>query len=94
MAQVITRPQRFTPEEWKLASKIKHKNAERNRVAGERLILEADRLDVETREQSDTTLQDVEKKLGTIKFVYISFVITVFGFNTRNMNIKYFNVQF
>lgn len=63
MAQVITRPHRFTPEEWKLASKIKHKNAERNRAAGERLILESDRLDVETREQSDITLADVDKKL-------------------------------
>ncbi len=60
------RPQRFTPEEWKLASKIKHKNAERNRAAGERLILESDRLDVETREQSDITLQDVDKKLGIV----------------------------
>jgi tektin-1 len=63
MASVVTRPQRFTPEEWKLANKIKHKNAERNRVAGERLINESDRLDKETREQSDTTLADAEKKL-------------------------------
>jgi hypothetical protein len=64
MAQVVTRPQRFTPEEWKLASKIKHKNAERDRAAAERLIAESGRLDVETREQSDTTLDDVNKKIG------------------------------
>lgn len=63
MAQVVTRPQRFTPEEWKLASKIKHKNAERDRAAAERLIAESGRLDVETREQSDTTLDDVNKKI-------------------------------
>ncbi|RNA34799.1 Tektin-1 [Brachionus plicatilis] len=63
MAQVVTRPQRFTPEEWKIASKIKHKNAERDRAAAERLILESDRLDSETREQSDTTLEDVDKKI-------------------------------
>lgn len=63
MAQVVTRPQRFTPEEWKLASKIKHKNAERDRAAAERLIAESGRLDVETREQSDTTLNDVDKKI-------------------------------
>lgn len=63
MAQVVTRPQRFTPDEWKLANKIKNKNAERTRVAGERLILESDRLDNETREQTDTTLDDVDKKL-------------------------------
>ncbi len=69
MAQVVTRPKRFTPDEWKLAGKIKHKNAERNRVAAERLILEADRLDSETREQTDTTLNDVDKKLGNyLKF--------------------------
>ena len=66
MAQVVTRPQRFTPEEWKLASKIKHKNAERDRAAAERLIAESDRLDNETREQSDTTLNDVEKKIGRL----------------------------
>jgi hypothetical protein len=64
MAQVVTRPQRFTPDEWKLASKIKHKNAEHNRVAAERLIFESDRLDSETREESDTTLNDVDKKIG------------------------------
>lgn len=63
MAQVVTRPQRFTPDEWKLASKIKHKNAEHNRVAAERLIFESDRLDSETREESDTTLNDVDKKI-------------------------------
>ena len=68
MAQVVTRPQRFTPEEWKIASKIKHKNAERDRAAAERLILEADRLDSETREQSDTTLDDVNKKIGLTPF--------------------------
>jgi hypothetical protein len=65
MAQLVTRPQRFTPEEWKLASKIKHKNAERNRAQAERLIAESDRLDLETREETDTTLDDVNKKLGT-----------------------------
>ena len=64
MAQIVTRPQRFTPDEWKTANKIKHKNAERIRVQGERLILESDRLDSETREQTDTTLEDVDKKLG------------------------------
>lgn len=72
MAQVVTRPQRFTPDEWKIASKIKHKNAERNRVTGERLILESDRLDSETREQTDTNHDDVDKKidqrLNDIKF--------------------------
>ena len=70
MAQVVTRPQRFTPEEWKLASKIKHKNAERDRATAERLIAESGRLDVETREQSDTTLDDVNKKIGK-KFLKI-----------------------
>ena len=64
MAQIVARPQRFTPEEWKLASNIKHKNAERNRVVGERLIAESDRLNVETIEQKNTTLSDVEKKIG------------------------------
>jgi len=63
MAQIVTRPQRFTPDEWKTANKIKHKNAERIRVQGERLILESERLDSETREQTDTTLEDVDKKL-------------------------------
>ncbi|CAF0748814.1 unnamed protein product [Brachionus calyciflorus] len=63
MAQVVTRSQRFTPEEWKIASKIKHKNAERDRAAAERLISESDRLDSETREQTDTTLEDVDKKI-------------------------------
>jgi len=63
MAHLVTRPQRFTPDEWKLASKVKHKNAERDRVIAERLIAESDRLDNETREQSDTTLNDVNKKI-------------------------------
>lgn len=63
MAQVVTRPQRFTPDEWKIASKIKHKNSERVRSNAERLIAESDRLDGETREQVDTTLDDVNKKL-------------------------------
>jgi len=80
MAQVVTRPQRFTPEEWKIASKIKHKNTERDRAAAERLILESDRLDSETREESDTTLNDVDKKLGKnfyliICFHYFTFII-------------------
>ncbi|CAF1531280.1 unnamed protein product, partial [Adineta steineri] len=44
MAKLVTRPQRFTPEEWKLASKVKHKNTERDRAATERLVLECDRL--------------------------------------------------
>lgn len=63
MAHLVTRPQRFTPDEWKLASKVKHKNAERDRVIAERLIAESDRLDNETREQSDTTKNDVDKKI-------------------------------
>lgn len=63
MAQVVTRPQKFTPDEWKIASKIKHKNAERTRAATERLIAESNRLDSETREQTDTTLDDVDKKI-------------------------------
>jgi len=63
MAQVVTRPQRFTPDEWKIANKIKHKNSERVRSNAERLIAESDRLDGETREQVDTTLDDVDKKL-------------------------------
>ena len=63
MAQIVNRPQRFTPDEWKIASKIKHKNAERDRALAERLIMESDRLDGETREQSDSTLDDVDKKL-------------------------------
>lgn len=64
MAQIVQRAQRFTPEEWKMASRIKHKTAERDRVIAERLILESNRLDGETREQSDTTLDDANKKIG------------------------------
>ena len=64
MAQVIQRAQRFTPEEWKMANRIKHKTAERDRIGAERLILESDRLDKETREQADITLDDANKKLG------------------------------
>lgn len=63
MAQVVTRPQRFTPDEWKIANKMKHKNAERTRAATERLIAESNRLDGETREETDTTLDDVNKKI-------------------------------
>ncbi len=79
MAQIVTRPQRFTPDEWKTANKIKHKNAERIRVQGERLILESERLDSETREQTDTTLEDVDKKLGStteiLFFLHFGFMI-------------------
>ena len=64
MAKLVTRPQRFTPEEWKLASKVKHKNTERDRAAAERLILECDRLGEEGRGTVDRTLADVNKKLG------------------------------
>jgi hypothetical protein len=64
MAKVVTRPQRFTPEEWKLASKVKHKNTERDRAGAERLILECDRLDQEGRGTVERTLADVNKKLG------------------------------
>lgn len=64
MAQIVQRAQRFTPEEWKMANRIKHKTAERDRVGAERLILESKRLDNETREQSDTTLDDANKKIG------------------------------
>lgn len=64
MARIVTRPQRFTPEEWKLASKVKHKNTERDRSIAERLILECDRLDVEGRGTVDRTLADVNTKLG------------------------------
>ncbi len=44
MAKVVTCLQKFTPEEWKLASKVKHKNTERDRAAAEQLILECDRI--------------------------------------------------
>jgi len=71
MAKVVTRPQRFTPEEWKLASKVKHKNTERDRAAAERLILECDRLDEEGRGTVERTLADVNKKLGKFFFVQI-----------------------
>ena len=64
MAKIVTRPQKFTPEEWKLASKVKHKNTERDRATAERLILECDRLDQEGRGTVDRTLADVNKKLG------------------------------
>lgn len=73
MAHVVTRPQRFTPDEWKLASKVKHKNAERDRVIAERLIAESGRLDSETREQSDTTLNDVDKKI--CKEIFVTFCV-------------------
>jgi len=63
MARLVTRPQRFTPEEWKLASQVKHKNTERDRAVAERLILECDRLDTEGRGTVDRTLADVNKKL-------------------------------
>lgn len=63
MAQIVTRPQRFTPDEWKTANKIKHKNAERIRSNAERLIAESNRLDAETREETDETLDDVNKKI-------------------------------
>ena len=66
MSQIVTRPQRFTTDEWKVASKIKHKNAERSRADAERLIVESDRLDSETREETDTTYDDVNKKIGII----------------------------
>lgn len=46
-----------------MASRIKHKTAERDRAGAERLILECDRLDGETREQADTTLDDANKKI-------------------------------
>ncbi|CAF3090018.1 unnamed protein product [Rotaria sp. Silwood2] len=72
MAKVVTRPQRFTPEEWKLASKVKHKNTERDRSGAERLILECDRLDQEGRGTVDRTLADVNKKLGTLCFIFCS----------------------
>lgn len=64
MAKLVTRPQRFTPEEWKLASKVKHKNTERDRSVAERLILECERLDIEGRATVDRTLADVNQKLG------------------------------
>jgi hypothetical protein len=64
MAKLVTRPQRFTPEEWQMASKIKHKSTERDRAATERLVLECGRLDVEGRDTADRTLADVNKKLG------------------------------
>lgn len=67
MASLIKPPQRFTIDEWKLASKAKHKNAEIDRAKTERLIAESGRLDAETREQSDITLSDVNKKLGKRK---------------------------
>lgn len=70
MAKVVTRPQRFTPEEWKLASKVKHKNTERDRAVAERLILECDRLDQEGRGTVERTLADVNKKLGTYLFTH------------------------
>jgi hypothetical protein len=66
MAQLVTRPHKFTTDEWKLANQIKHANAERDRIATERLIKESDRLDNETREKADDTLEDVNKKLGNL----------------------------
>ena len=73
MAKVVTRPQRFTPEEWKLASKVKHKNTERDRAATERLVLECDRLDQEGRGTVDRTLADVNKNL--VSFSRLSFFL-------------------
>lgn len=70
MARLVTRPQRFTPEEWRLASNVKHKNAERDRAVTERLILECDRLDVEGRATVERTLADVNMKLGSRFFLF------------------------
>jgi len=63
MAQLVTQQQRYTLEEWKTAGKYKHKTAEIDRAKAERLMAESQRLDFETREQSDTTLNDVNKKM-------------------------------
>jgi len=65
MAQLVTQQQRYTLEEWKTAGKYKHKTAEIDRAKAERLMAESQRLDFETREQSDTTLNDVNKKNGS-----------------------------
>jgi len=32
MAKIVPCPQKFTPEEWKFASKVRHKNTERDRA--------------------------------------------------------------
>lgn len=80
MARLVTRPQRFTPEEWKLASQVKHKNTERDRAVAERLILECDRLDTEGRGTVDRTLADVNKKLGKEKY-FVFFKKRTFSFS-------------
>ena len=87
MAKLVTRPQRFTPEEWKLASKVKHKNTERDRAATERLILECDRLDGEGRGTVDRTLADVNKKLGEMRAGPSLPFISLFSLSLLKINV-------
>jgi hypothetical protein len=91
MAQLITRPQRFTIDEWKIANKVKHKNAERDRSNAERLMSESDRLSGETKETCDTNLADVNKKLGETFFESLKNRIKDRNNNNNNNNNKILN---
>jgi len=64
MATIVKAPERYTHPEWTHSNKTKFKNAEKERMASERLVEESGRLINETQARADTSQADANMKLG------------------------------
>ena len=65
MARLLQPPPKFTHPEWVISNQRKYANAEGERAAAERLVMEADRVISETDKTTFKVQRDVNKKFGT-----------------------------
>ena len=64
MARLLQPPPKFTHPEWVISNQRKYANAEGERAAAERLVMEADRVISETDKTTFKVQRDVNKKFG------------------------------
>jgi len=64
MARLLQPAPKFTHPEWVISNQTKYANAEGERAAAERLVMEADRLISETDKTTFKVQRDVNKKFG------------------------------
>jgi len=69
MARLLQPPPKFTHPEWVISNQTKYANAEGERAAAERLVMEADRIISETDKTTFKVQRDVNKKFGEREFI-------------------------
>ena len=69
MARLQQPPPKFMHPEWVISNQTKYANAEGERAAAERLVMEADRVISETDKTTFKVQRDVNKKFGAYSYV-------------------------